>query len=228
MKIIKKNKKNSLWIGGKKYIIAIASIFLLLLATLLPLKYCSKVPVTSEIKITDNLTTKGYISFYIPNGILAKIKISREKIDNDSIDWHNVKNSLRSKDTLYPKSNCYIYIHSYSKEKNQTDYSNYSFNFDFKKFVQQVLLNYNDEVYKCVARDLLSDVENNPICFDNGATDVEIIDSYWGIRNNIIGFISENPQLYKIDSISFYDTNNVQEKDFRIKKYPRIKYIKIK
>ena len=231
MIVVEKIKRTVYNPSNKKYLIAIVSNFLLLLIALLYLRFCvnsKSLSVAPRIEIADNLATKGYISFNISDSILVKVKITKEKIDKDTIDWHSVNNYLRSKDTLYPKSNCYIYIHSYFKEKNQTEYYNYSFNFDFTDFVQRALLNYQDDTFEQTVRDLLSDMENNPIYFDNGATDIEIIDSYLGVRNNIIGFISENPQLYKIDSISFYDTNDIQEKDFRIKKYPRIKYIKIR
>lgn len=186
------------------------------------------------IEFDNNLASKGYLVFSIPEGVTAKMYVSPNlKASNESINWNKVTTSITSNDTLYPKKDCKIFIHAYSNQAPESAYNDYEFAFSMKDFVQFVILRFtNDkELLSGIAKQLFYHVsEKRPITFDiGGGIEPTTITSIYGLQQ-IPDYMSQDVENFKIDSIGFYPYDTPQKKEATIfsKEYPGLKYIRLK
>lgn len=184
-----------------------------------------------ELVIFENhLTTKGYLCYDAKDKVKLKMYVSPYvNADNSLINWENVDTYIASKDTLYPKTNCSIFIRAYYDE-DQSLTSDYEFHFNIGEFVQHVLLTMkDDESIRDIAIDFLSGIGKNSFKFDNGLEPTKNIKTLDDLDYSVINFIKEDPVHFKIDSVGFDKYKSpISGKVIYSKQYPSINYIKLK
>lgn len=187
---------------------------------------------TPTIGYNNNLTTNGNLSFTIPKGVKAKMYVtSNLNADIKSVDWYKIKDTITTKDTLYPKRDCKIFIHAYSDKVSENTYTNYEFVFDMKKFLHFFLLHFaKDKELENIAKSMLYKVSGeHPITFDVGGNiGRQPITSINDLKD-IPDYISQRPDLFNIDSVAFYPyARPIKGATIFSKEYPSIKYIRLK
>ena len=178
----------------------------------------------------NHLTTKGFLCFNTKDKVKLKMYVSpNANADGSLINWDKVDTYITSKDTLYPKTNCSIFIRAYYDD-NFSNTSDSVFRFDIEEFVQHVLLTMkDDESIRDIAIDLLSGIGKNSFKFDNGLEPAKNIKTLDDLDYSVISFIKEDPVHFKIDSVGFDKYKSpISGKVIFNKHYPSINYIKLK
>ena len=178
----------------------------------------------------NHLTTKGFLCFNTKDKVKLKMYVSpNANADGSLINWDKVDTYITSKDTLYPKTNCSIFIRAYYDD-NFSNTSDSVFRFDIEEFVQHVLLTMkDDESIRDIAIDLLSGIGKNSFKFDNGLEPAKNIKTLDDLDYSVISFIKEDPVHFKIDSVGFDKYKSpISGKLIFNKHYPSINYIKLK
>lgn len=190
-----------------------------------------KIDSVGELVVFENhLTTNGFLCYNAKDKVKLKMYVSPYvNADNSLIDWENVDTYLASKDTLYPKTNCSIFIRAYYDENNSIT-SDYEFKFNIGEFVQHVLLTMkDDESIRDIAIDFLSGIGKNKFKFDNGLEPPKNINTLDDLDYSVISFIKEDPVHFRIDSVGFDKYKSpISGKVIFSKQYPSINYIKLK
>lgn len=197
-------------------------------------KDSTKVDVISSmdepVVFENHLTTKGFLCFNTKDKVKLKMYVSpNANADGSLINWDKVDTYITSKDTLYPKTNCSIFIRAYYDD-NFSNTSDSVFRFDIEEFVQHVLLTMkDDESIRDIAIDLLSGIGKNSFKFDNGLEPAKNIKTLDDLDYSVISFIKEDPVHFKIDSVGFDKYKSpISGKVIFNKHYPSINYIKLK
>ena len=197
-------------------------------------KDSTKVDVISSmdepVVFENHLTTKGFLCFNTKDNVKLKMYVSpNANADGSLINWDKVDTYITSKDTLYPKTNCSIFIRAYYDD-NFSNTSDSVFRFDIEEFVQHVLLTMkDDESIRDIAIDLLSGIGKNSFKFDNGLEPAKNIKTLDDLDYSVISFIKEDPVHFKIDSVGFDKYKSpISGKVIFNKHYPSINYIKLK
>ena len=178
----------------------------------------------------NHLTTKGFLCFNTKDNVKLKMYVSpNANADGSLINWDKVDTYITSKDTLYPKTNCSIFIRAYCDD-NFSSTSDSVFRFNIGEFVQHVLLTMkDDESIRDIAIDLLSGIGKNSFKFDNGLEPAKNIKTLDDLDYSVISFIKEDPVHFKIDSVGFDKYKSpISGKVIFNKHYPSINYIKLK
>lgn len=184
------------------------------------------------IEVCNNLADKGYLTISVPKNILAKMYVSPDlKANSKSIDWNKVSDFITSNDTLFPKIDCKIFIHAYSKNTSDSTFTDASFVFNMKEFVQYVVLEFaKDKELGNVTRKMLYNVcGERPITFDvGGGIEPIIITSIYDLKQ-IPDYISQDLESFKIDSVGFYPyTKPIKGATIFSNEYPSLKYLRLK
>ena len=177
----------------------------------------------------NHLTTKGFLCFNTKDNVKLKMYVSpNANADGSLINWDKVDTYITSKDTLYPKTNCSIFIRAYCDD-NFSSTSDSVFRFNIGEFVQHVLLTMkDDESIRDIAIDFLSDIGKKGFKFDNGL-ERQSINSLDDLDYSVIDFIKQDPNQFKIDSVGFneYKSSRSNKVIFE-RQYPSINYIRLK
>ena len=177
----------------------------------------------------NHLTTKGFLCFNTKDKVKLKMYVSpNANADGSLINWDKVDTYITSKDTLYPKTNCSIFIRAYCDD-NFSSTSDSVFRFNIGEFVQHVLLTMkDDESIRDIAIDFLSDIGKKGFKFDNGL-ERQSINSLDDLDYSVIDFIKQDPNQFKIDSVGFneYKSSRSNKVIFE-RQYPSINYIRLK
>ena len=196
-------------------------------------KDSTKVDVISSmdepVVFENHLTTKGFLCFNTKDNVKLKMYVSpNANADGSLINWDKVDTYVTSKDTLYPKTNCSIFIRAYCDD-NFSSTSDSVFRFNIGEFVQHVLLTMkDDESIRDIAIDFLSDIGKKGFKFDNGL-ERQSINSLDDLDYSVIDFIKQDPNQFKIDSVGFneYKSSRNNKVIFE-RQYPSINYIRLK
>ena len=196
-------------------------------------KDSTKVDVISSmdepVVFENHLTTKGFLCFNTKDNVKLKMYVSpNANADGSLINWDKVDTYITSKDTLYPKTNCSIFIRAYCDD-NFSSTSDSVFRFNIGEFVQHVLLTMkDDESIRDIAIDFLSDIGKKGFKFDNGL-ERQSINSLDDLDYSVIDFIKQDPNQFKIDSVGFneYKSSRSNKVIFE-RQYPSINYIRLK
>ena len=184
------------------------------------------------IEVCNNLANKGYLTISVPKNVLAKMYVSPDlKANGKSIDWNKVSDFITSNDTLFPKRDCKIFIHAYSKNTTDSTFTDTSFVFNMKEFVQYVVLEFaKDKELGNVTRKMLYNVsEDRPIIFDvGGGIEPIVITSIYDLKQ-IPDYISQDLESFKIDSVVFYPyPKSIKGPTIFSNEYPSLKYLRLK
>lgn len=186
------------------------------------------------IEASNNLLDGGYLALSIPKNVSAKMYVSPNmEADGTLIDWDKVSTHITSKDTLYPKRDCKIFIHVYDEKASEPISStDYAFPFSMKAFVQYIILHNFKEHQKnwSVKRQMFYNVNKDyAITFDvGGGLDPIVITSIYDLKQ-IPDYISQDLESFKIDSVEFYPfTHKLKRETIFSKEYPSIKYLGLK
>lgn len=184
------------------------------------------------IEVCNNLADKGYLTISVPKNVLAKMYVSPDlNANGKSIDWNKVSDFITSNDTLFPKRDCKIFIHVYSKNTTDLTFTDTSFVFNMKEFVQYVVLEFaKDKELGNVTRKMLYNVsEERPIIFDvGGGIEPIVITSIYDLKQ-IPDYISQDLESFKIDSVDFYPyPKSIKGPTIFSNEYPSLKYLRLK
>ena len=179
--------------------------------------------------IEDHLMTKGYLCFSAPDSVKVKMYVSSNtQANGNRIDWEKVETYILHNDTLYPKRSCKVFLRAFPVATIDSVYCDYSYEFNMPYFVQNILLKITDKTNKDVAKDFFLNLDKNHLLFDNGLEQKEIA-SIRDLNDYVIEYIKQDPIAFKIDSVAFYNYSaSVKGKTIFYKRYPSIKYIRLK
>ena len=158
------------------------------------------------------------------SNLIVKYFITKDKKIKENIEWEECK-TINSSDTLFPKSNCLIFLRAKLKNSDKEDaYSEQRFSFDFPEFINYLI---KTGTKSSILHELFSFSNNNTltISYDNS-------DEYECEKNTDKGRIEEmilsiREDEYYVDSVTLYSNTNIYS-NIMSSSYPSIKFINCK
>ena len=176
------------------------------------------------LKVFNALQTEGYLCVKEDSNLIVKYFITKDKKIKENIEWEECK-TINSSDTLFPKSNCLIFLRAKLKNSDKEDaYSEQRFSFDFPEFINYLI---KTGTKSSILHELFSFSNNNTltISYDNS-------DEYECEKNTDKGRIEEmilsiREDEYYVDSVTLYSNTNIYS-NIMSSSYPSIKFINCK
>lgn len=176
------------------------------------------------LEVFNALQTEGYLCIKEDSNLIVNYFITKDRVVKEDVEWEKCK-TINSSDTLFPKSNCFIFLRAKLKNSEKEDaYSEQRFSFDFPEFINYLI---KTGTKSSILHELFSFSNNNTltISYDNSDeyeckknTDKGRID------NMILGIRDDE---YYVDSVTLYSDTNIYS-NVMSSSYPSIKFINCK
>ncbi len=173
------------------------------------------------LEVFNALQTEGYLCIKEDSNLIVKYFITKDKKMKENIEWEKCK-TINSSDTLFPKSNCFIFLRAKLKNSDKEDaYSEQRFTFDFPKFINYLI---KTGTKHSILQELFSFSKDNKltISYDN-SDEYECKENTdkGRIENMILGIRDDE---YYVDSVDLY-SNLDMFSNVMSSFYPSIKFI---
>jgi hypothetical protein len=176
------------------------------------------------LEVFNALQTEGYLCIKEDSNLIVNYFITKDRAVKEDVEWEKCK-TINSSDTLFPKSNCFIFLRAKLKNSEKEDaYSEQIFSFDFPEFINYLI---KTGTKSSILHELFSFSNNNTltISYDNSDEyECKKNTDKGRIENMILGIRDDE---YYVDSVTLYSDTNIYS-NVMSSSYPSIKFINCK